>query len=234
MSSEDMSPTDISDPKNDGCLTSVEDQNLSLPSLSSAEEEETVLHSNMEAQVEISQHGNLLNAMESIFDAKFNRLEQRLNEVIEKNDVFTTNVTDLLKQHIDTSSVVKPTKLKSDNDEMEKFDEDDVIVSKNFMNSVENKLLKISDSIERYEKQQEEDSEKIADLCSKCVSLETGLQTLEEIQELTPKVISIEKDLHKMLSCENDANDVVFSLFSRSLIASEDLHSLILILFDFV
>ena len=223
MSSEDNSPTDISHPKNNGCLTNVEDQNLSLPSLSSAEDDQSGLHSNMEAQLEVSQYGNFLNAIESMFDEKFNRFEQRLNEVIEKNDAFTTNVTDLLKKQIESTSVVKPTKLKSDKDETKEFDEDDVIVSKNFMNSVENKLLKISDSIERYERQQEEYSEKIADLCNKCVSLETGLQTLEEIQELTPKVISIEKDLHKMLNCENDANDVVDKMIPKIYRIQEDI-----------
>ena len=97
MSSEDMSPTGMADPQSDGVLS--ESEKLAISHSVVAEGDHAMLNSSD------LEYGGLLAAIESMFDAKFNQLELRLNEVIDKNDAFTSSVKHLLNPHIDTSLV---------------------------------------------------------------------------------------------------------------------------------
>ena len=141
MSSDQTEPMGVSDTPNDSVSIEGDTVNEYYSVLSTSDEP------NMSFSKD-SENSSLLKAIETMFDAKFNILEQRLNEVIQKNEIFTSDITRLIKNKHYTSPVVEPTDVKFNDGGMKedierKISENEIVIPKDFVDSVEQKLSQI-------------------------------------------------------------------------------------------
>ena len=100
MSTDQTEQMGIPDTLNDS-VTGDSDKFSAYHSVLSTSEEQNMSPS------KYSENSSLLKAIENMFDAKFNKLEQRLNEVIQKNEMFTSEITEHIKNQRHTSPVVE-------------------------------------------------------------------------------------------------------------------------------
>ena len=160
---------------------------------------------------------SLLKSIECLFDAKFNKLEQRLNEMMEKNEKFNREViTEVISSKPNVEFTFTPTDIKCNNEStdgtIQECINNVISMPNNFMMSVDEKLKQISQSLDSLEKRRDEDSVKILDICNKTNSLETKFQELDNFNCIVPKIESLQENLTTMLNGESEANDVIDKL----------------------
>ena len=156
---------------------------------------------------------SLLKSIECLFDAKFNKLEQRLNEMMEKNEKFNREViTEVISSKPNVEFTFTPTDIKCNNEStdgtIQECINNVISMPNNFMMSVDEKLKQISQSLDSLEKLRDEDSVKILDICNKTNSLETKFQELDNFNCIVPKIESLQENLTTMLNGESSCDRI--------------------------
>ena len=134
----------------------------------------------------------LIRAIEQMLDTKFNKFEQRLNQMEEQNEKVTRDITELVHSRFDDIDLRLPV-VHPKNVDVQSGSESDneclssKLLSNDFTVAIEQRLSNMSESIDNYEKRRSEDAAKLLEICNKYSNVEAKLQGIEELQHSVPQ-----------------------------------------------